>query len=184
MAIIKCIDCGHDVSTYADKCPNCGCPLSVIAGGGINSSPKIVNVVLENVGSKRLETIRFIREISIPKKGLSEAMDIIDNLPNTIIQSVDIKLGNTIVEKLSQIGCTARIEEIDNDNLVSESEIKGKEERVESTFLFSKDKPLTCPHCGSTAVTTGSRGYSLVWGFIGSNKTVNRCGRCGHSWNP
>lgn len=28
MALIKCPECGHDVSTYADTCPECGCPVS------------------------------------------------------------------------------------------------------------------------------------------------------------
>lgn len=27
MALIKCFECGHDVSTYADKCQNCGAPV-------------------------------------------------------------------------------------------------------------------------------------------------------------
>lgn len=43
---------------------------------------------------------------------------------------------------------------------------------------------LKCPKCGSTAVTTGARGYKLITGFLGSSKTVNRCGKCGHSWKP
>lgn len=41
-----------------------------------------------------------------------------------------------------------------------------------------------CPKCGSTSITTGSRGYSLFTGFLGSGKTVNRCGNCGYKWNP
>jgi len=43
---------------------------------------------------------------------------------------------------------------------------------------------LTCPKCGSTAVTTGQRGYSIVTGFIGSSQTMNRCGKCGYKWKP
>lgn len=43
---------------------------------------------------------------------------------------------------------------------------------------------LRCPKCGSTNVTTGARGYSMVTGFIGSGKTVNRCGKCGNVWKP
>lgn len=46
------------------------------------------------------------------------------------------------------------------------------------------DKAVSCPHCGSTAITTGQRGFSIVTGFLGSNKTVNRCGKCGYSWKP
>lgn len=27
MALIKCKECGHEVSDKASACPNCGCPL-------------------------------------------------------------------------------------------------------------------------------------------------------------
>lgn len=43
---------------------------------------------------------------------------------------------------------------------------------------------IRCPRCGSTQITTGQRGYSLFSGFLGSNKTVNRCANCGYSWKP
>ena len=50
---------------------------------------------------------------------------------------------------------------------------------------FCKDlNSVRCPKCSSTQITTGSRGYSLAWGFIGAGKTVNRCARCGHKWEP
>ena len=47
-----------------------------------------------------------------------------------------------------------------------------------------KSNVLRCPKCGSTAVTTGQKGFSLLTGFWGSNKTVNRCGNCGYKWKP
>lgn len=43
---------------------------------------------------------------------------------------------------------------------------------------------VKCPKCGSTNITAGQRGYSLVWGFAGSGSTVNRCANCGHKWKP
>lgn len=43
---------------------------------------------------------------------------------------------------------------------------------------------LHCPRCGSTAVVIGTRGYSMMTGFIGSGDTMNRCGNCGHKWKP
>lgn len=43
---------------------------------------------------------------------------------------------------------------------------------------------LRCPKCGSVSITTGQKGYSLLTGFLGSNKTVNRCGNCGYKWTP
>lgn len=27
MALIKCNECGHEVSDKAQNCPNCGCPI-------------------------------------------------------------------------------------------------------------------------------------------------------------
>ncbi len=30
MALIKCPECGHDVSTLADRCPNCGAPVAAM----------------------------------------------------------------------------------------------------------------------------------------------------------
>lgn len=41
-----------------------------------------------------------------------------------------------------------------------------------------------CPKCGSTSITAGQKGYSFWTGFLGSNKTVNRCSNCGHTWKP
>ena len=52
-------------------------------------------------------------------------------------------------------------------------------------FRLIKDQDtLTCPKCGSTAVTTGQRGFSIISGFIGSGSIVNRCGKCGYKWKP
>lgn len=30
MSLLKCPECGHDVSSYAKACPNCGCPMEEI----------------------------------------------------------------------------------------------------------------------------------------------------------
>ena len=177
MAIIKCTECGHDVSTYADKCPNCGCPVSVITG----TNEEMFDVVLENPGNEKLQVIRFVREISTPKRGLAEAKEILDNPPKIIISSVSRPDGQSVVSKLAEIGCVARLEK-SQGNTYTDGAADGT--NIKSTFLFTKDQPLKCPRCGSTAVTTTSRGYSLLAGFIGSNKTVNRCGKCGHTWKP
>lgn len=30
MALIKCIECGKEISDKASSCPNCGCPINII----------------------------------------------------------------------------------------------------------------------------------------------------------
>ena len=61
-----------------------------------------------------------------------------------------------------------------------------KRQAEATSRMMHKEKlnTLTCPKCGSTAVTTGQRGYSVITGFFGSGQTVNRCGKCGHKWKP
>ncbi len=57
-----------------------------------------------------------------------------------------------------------------------------------SAMPIKKEEPkqdvLKCPKCGSTQVAIGQRGWTLMTGFLGSNKTMNRCGNCGHKWYP
>jgi len=47
-----------------------------------------------------------------------------------------------------------------------------------------EEPKIKCPKCGSTNIATGQRGYSLLTGFLGSGKTMNRCGNCGYKWTP
>lgn len=61
------------------------------------------------------------------------------------------------------------------------AEFKTQYELQKAAKASAKPK---CPKCGSTQTTTGSRGATGFWGFIGASKTVNRCGKCGFTWNP
>ena len=54
----------------------------------------------------------------------------------------------------------------------------------QSEDIFKHGTQVRCPKCSSTQITTGQRGYSLVWGFIGSGDTQNRCANCGYKWKP
>ena len=58
-----------------------------------------------------------------------------------------------------------------------------KREEDEKRRIQESLKP-ECPKCGSKSITAGQKGYSLLTGFIGSDKTVNRCASCGYKWKP
>lgn len=62
-------------------------------------------------------------------------------------------------------------------------EREATELRRQQEITLNKNK-IHCPKCNSTNVTTGQRGYSFWTGFLGSSKTVNRCGNCGYKWEP
>lgn len=182
MSIIKCCECGHDVSTFAESCPHCGCPVSISSNRSTpydneqENKVKKYDVVLNQVGSDRLKIVRFIREAN--SIDLEASFNLVENLPSTIIQGVSKDTANAVISKLGAIGGVAEAVESQNTNRATEDRL------ITESYLFTKDKPLVCHRCGSSAVTIGTRGYSLVWGFIGSNKTVNRCGRCGYTWKP
>lgn len=63
------------------------------------------------------------------------------------------------------------------------SQFRNQVEQQKSSKTKSANT-IKCPKCGSTNISTGARGYSIVTGFWGSGQTVNRCANCGHKWKP
>lgn len=59
-----------------------------------------------------------------------------------------------------------------------------KEEKEKFHKFLEDFNAIKCPKCGSKNITTSKRGFSIITGFIGANKTVNRCAKCGHHWTP
>lgn len=55
--------------------------------------------------------------------------------------------------------------------------------RIEEQKIKARTAP-SCPKCRSTYIATVNRGYSIIWGFIGSGKAMNVCQKCGHKWKP
>lgn len=69
-------------------------------------------------------------------------------------------------------------------NLIFELNNSGVVRRDEEEKQRKLDAPVSCPKCGSTDISTANRGYSIIWGFIGSGKTMNYCKKCGNKWDP
>lgn len=63
------------------------------------------------------------------------------------------------------------------------SQFRTQVEQQKSSRIRNSNMPK-CPKCGSTNISAGQRGYSLLTGFLGSGKTVNRCVNCGYKWSP
>lgn len=61
---------------------------------------------------------------------------------------------------------------------------KAEEIRIANEKAEKASVPVKCPKCGSTSIATVNRGYSLVWGFIGSGKPMNVCQKCGYKFDP
>lgn len=175
MSLIKCIECGSEVSSYAQACPKCGCPVQVsIDALKIDSLYDVV--VSEAKITSPSWVVGFIR--TTRNLDVETARAVANKQPFVAVEGVNKNVANRIKELLEKENCTVSI--VESNAKVEQF----TDTMLRETHLYKKYQPLRCPRCGSTSVTTTSRGYSLVWGFAGSNKTVNRCGKCGHTWKP
>jgi DNA-directed RNA polymerase subunit M/transcription elongation factor TFIIS len=100
-----------------------------------------------------------------------------DILPSVVVDRLSKESALKVEKYLTSLGCRVYIDE-------SDYAIMDNQETNVQNFFERANMPILCPRCGSSQITTGQRGYKIVTGFIGSNKTVNRCAKCGYSWKP
>ena len=158
MALINCPECGEQISTAAKECVHCGYPLIEYTQSEVKYAVLLESV--PNINSYIISQIAFICPgCEIKRK--------INNLPCVLTKGLSLQKAKAIQSEINKLHAKAVI-----------SEYEEKE-----TVRFNNGT-LRCPRCKSTSITTGAKGYGLVRGFLGSNKTVNRCGSCGYSWEP
>lgn len=174
MALIKCPECGKEVSNRTKQCIHCGCPLDeqeiilydVLYMGYNDDKTKYANQV-NLVGS--------IRQLC--NLDLSHAKKLIDNPPQVVMKALTKENAEWVIAVLQPFKC--------NVEIVETNEPKEIKDNIKvNAYNIAGGNTIVCPHCGSNQVTTGARGFSLMTGFFGSNRTVNRCGKCGWTWSP
>ena len=175
MSLINCPECNKQISDKAKSCPHCGFPVEEYSHFEINNSTICYDISIISIRGNEnlLKTISYLRQIH--GFSLAETKKITDNLPQIVFRNVSLNNAERIKTSLSELGCTI---EFKNSTTTSISD-----NQTISNYYDSKDI-IKCPLCGSTAITTGKRGFSFITGLLGSNKTVNRCGKCGYSWQP
>lgn len=174
MALIKCPDCGNNISDKSEMCIYCGYPLAK------EKLIELYNVIYLGMSyipyEKKIALINILGHLC--KSDRISAYDIVKLDNYTIIKSVTKSNAEWIVGVLQQYKCNTKIEQS------KDSEASDQDQMISSYINNNGGCTIICPRCGSNSVTTGQRGFSLLTGFLGSNKTVNRCGKCGYSWKP
>lgn len=185
MALINCPECNHQISDKALSCPQCGFPLHPTqqCDDTLSNTPRlVVRLIFERLeNADKLKVIKELR--SLLCIGLQETADIVNTPCSVIVQDVSSETAKALQEELSRIGVIAKIEaytQSQAQNSLKEDDINKRLEKIRD----ARDGKIRCPKCGSLSVTTGQRGFSVLTGFWGSNKAVNRCGSCGHIWKP
>ena len=165
MAIILCPECKNKISSKANTCPNCGCPVI------IKESMKICKI-----NGIEYDFTNFYNRIIIAKQnnGLWSDKDVI-----LVTQEIRKLTGLAKTFQLCQI--IAETEEVPNEyNGETMDEFKAKQHSVQS----SKPK---CPHCQSTNIAKISA-TSKALGAIGfgllskTAKNQFKCNSCGYKW--
>ena len=158
--LIKCPECGKEISDKSPQCIHCGFPLKQDDKLAIDPTSLYKIRIIKNDSDNRLELIKFIAQT-------------INQTPGRVLNLMN-KNPDDLLRGLTDTQAKSLKEYFDSHNI---------------TYSLSKDDDnynnlLKCPKCGSTAISTGKRGYSLLTGFIGSGATMNRCAKCGHKWQP
>lgn len=61
MALIKCPECGKEISSMAKACPNCGCPVAEMKSGGtVKIKMPNINLGIIGIFSSRRATVETI----------------------------------------------------------------------------------------------------------------------------
>ena len=175
VALINCPECGKEISDKAFACPNCGFPINTISNEK-DVKQDLFDVKFSGFYSHRLYSNNRFKAFGYIERILGryepEAEHINRDKEHILFEGVSIDAANIVSRYLDSLGCRVDVYPSKKTELCE----------YEKTILDSTI--LRCPRCKSTNITTGTKGYGLVRGFLGSNKTVNRCGKCGYSWEP
>lgn len=167
MALIKCPECGKEISDKSSACIHCGYPLNTEKPFSNLSYDKLYKVVLlkfePNNKVKIIQKLRDVFEIS-----LGEARVYTETTPRVIAMNIDGSRCEKIKSELESVG--AHLDIIETGKKTSSS--------------ATGNNTVKCPHCGAISIATINRGYSMVWGFVGSGNAMNVCQKCGYKWKP
>jgi len=175
MALIKCPECGKEVSDKASACIHCGYPLAEEKTENNESACALKKVVIPCYKGAPIEdellAIKIVRQVT--GMGLSEAKELVESDNPIVVHGVDMSKAKNIANQFVCEGLHAQIVDAHDSNIYFES-ITNK----------VNSKSPRCPKCRSTSIATVNRGYSIVWGFLGSGTPMNVCQSCGHKWKP
>lgn len=155
MSLIRCPECGKEISDKSKQCVHCGYPLK-----------EHKNMICEINGVK-YDLTNFYNRIMKYKQngGKADFFDDSDKIYKAIWNDM-FKLTNL---KKSVKFCEQIYKEESIPNIFSGELVSSK---------------ISCPKCKSISISTINKGYSVLTGFIGSGKPMNVCQNCGHKWKP
>ena len=201
MALIKCPECGGQISDKAPACIHCGCPASEFHVNN-NSPEEVVQATNICIFRNKEQDVSCINQYYTPlseedKTHFKQFLELeygISNFRPVISDEKYLQFYNEL-KKWSEfyylsthVTAKLALECIKNNFQTFEFDVlpryNDKRVRPIPVQTINDANRVHCPRCNSTSVTTEERGYDIIWGWIGSSWKKNLCQKCGYTWTP
>ena len=166
MSLLKCPECGEEVSEYADKCQKCGCPIGIIK----QKQPKIEGHIYAKINGIEYD--------------VTEAAELL----RIYYEKDDFKCPErikayNIIRKQFHIPA-GQFERAFDENTMTVAEINC--DPIRQSIQSTTNIPH-CPVCNSTNIEKISLGKkakgSFLFGFFSSDvRNQMHCKDCGYKW--
>lgn len=185
MALIKCPECGREISDRAAACPHCGCPVS----SATQSEPTLeyeiyISSSLNEYDQDILADI--LEAADIMGRGL--ALSFAKQAPTVIKRGLGKDEAESVCASLSHAKIPAKIRAYKSVSTIVEASAPA------ATPIRSNE--ARCPRCHSTAIQVVKKGFSfgkatagaILFGPVGavaglaSDKYQRVCAACGHKF--
>ena len=105
MSLIKCPECGKEISNKSKQCIHCGYPLDYME----NTSDKynFYKVILADYGTEKVKVIKAVRETT--NLGLKDAKNFVESLPHTLLLGLSKDDCDAVSDYFSVLGAKIEI---------------------------------------------------------------------------
>lgn len=150
MSLLKCPECGDQVSEYADKCQKCGCPIEIIK----RKQPKIEGHIYTKINGLEYDVTKVVKLLLIYYKK--------DDL-----NCIEKKEAYEIIRKEFHI-TPHNFEKAFDEETMTVAEINC--DPIRQSTKQQSSAQVTCPYCHSTNTkkisTTGRVASVLSFGLL------------------
>ena len=200
MALIKCTECGREISDKSPYCIHCGAPIpedntkckACTKCGHLHfnpTTPTYKNDRCLECGSE-LKKIEYLLEDFAKETNFDlTSGSFVNNTPMNL-QVIKRKLHEEYISKWNTLDPSLPSYHSNQIMLyltktTTLDEILTEANKRAMQYKKSRNPNMIfCPKCYSEAIATTNRGYSVFWGFWGSGKPLNVCQRCGYRFKP
>ena len=175
MSLIKCPECGQEISDLAKACIHCGFPLELLNKNTCNTYRVILNPVEKDYEIRKSLSGLLMKFFSCD---WITSMRILETTPIVLYHNISKEEALKIHNDMMNITKSSAIEQ---ENHISH--IQTVEQLLE---LIEAQKPK-CPHCNSTNIRKIGAGKKLAHGaafglFSKTARSQWECRNCGNKW--